>query len=511
MKTYTVLRLCLIGGLALAACQRRPTPSPTAVGDAARSATLSEVVNIVEGHAAEAGEFAPVAVGFVAGAGGAVRTGADSRARLDLNDGTILRLAPLSSFTLQGLPASNDADPLTQLQLVIGKLWVNLTGGAVEVETPIGVATVRGSFAVFEYIDGDPADLTDDILIVSCLEGNCSATNATVSETLGNLEQVILSNGGTTVTRRVLTEDDVNDFLTNNPEAGRMVVTLTAAAPSATVASATSTLPPTETPTPSPPPITLTPSQTHTATPTRTATPTPTPAFVILGQHTVQPGETLLCIGRGYGILPQAIRQANGLTSDLILAGQTLKIPDAQWANITPGFTCAPQFNSPYPGLPTSTPAPLVSPTATATAPVSGATPTTVVSPPPVSTTPPADTTPPTIGVITANPTTVDQRSNSCTVTFQASLSDSGNLASASVTWQAYDAQGLPVTVAGYSGSPPMVFLSGTSTNAIWQAVVAVKVPPSGIIQWSVTATDASGNSSTAPSITPITASPAGC
>lgn len=503
MRLHPFLNLCLISGLAFTACQRPPTPLPTAAVDATRSATLSEIVNLVEGRAIEAGEFAPVAVGFVAGVGGAIRTGADSRARLDLNDGTILRLASLSSFTLQGLPTSSEADPLTQLQLVIGKLWVNLTGGALEVETPVGVATVRGSFAVFEYIDGDPANPADDILIVSCLEGNCSATNTTVSETLGNLERVILTNGGTTVTRLKLTEDDVREFLINNPEAQRMVVTLTAAVPPATP-SVTPTA--THTPTPSPLPITLTPSSTRTSTATNTATPTPTPAFVILGQHTVQRGENLLCIGRGYGVLVSAIQQANGLTSSTIFTGQVLNIPAAQWTNILPGQACGTQFNSPYPGLPTFTPGPAVSPTA----PTSAATATTT-NLPPASPTSPVDTAPPALTSATANPTTVDLRASTCTVTFQANLNDPGNIASASVVWQAYDGQGLPVSTLGYSGSAPMVFFSGTSTSAIWQAVFAVKVPAAGAIDWDVTATDASGNTGTVPSGVIITAGTFGC
>ncbi len=491
-----------MGGLALAACQRPPTPPPTAASDSTRSATLSEIVNLVEGRAAEAGEFTSVAVGFVAGVGGAIRTGSESRARLDLNDGTILRLAPLSSFTLQGLPTASEADPLTQLQLIIGKLWVNLTGSAVQVETPVGVATVRGSFAVFEYIDGDPAILTDDFLIVSCLEGSCRATNDTVDERLGNLEKVILSNGGKTVTRLTLTEEDVKDFLANNPEAQRMVVTLTAAAPSATLVSATPSATPTaaDTPTASPLPITLTPSQ------TRTATATPTSVFVILGQHTVQPGETLNCIGRGYGVLVPAIQQANGLTSSGIFAGQTLDIPAAQWTSITPGQTCGTQFKSPYPGLPTSTPGPVISPTP----PVSGATPT-PTAPPSVSPTTPADTTPPSVSGATASPVIVDLRAGTCTVTFQASLNDPGNLASASVDWQAYDGQGLPITVLGYSGSMPMVFFSGTSTNAIWQVVFDVKAPTTGTIDWDITATDALGNSASVPSSVTIATGAYGC
>jgi LysM repeat protein len=45
------------------------------------------------------------------------------------------------------------------------------------------------------------------------------------------------------------------------------------------------------------------------------------------GAHLVQWGETLYSIARLYGTTVHALKAANGLTSDLILAGTTLKIP----------------------------------------------------------------------------------------------------------------------------------------------------------------------------------------
>jgi murein DD-endopeptidase MepM/ murein hydrolase activator NlpD len=46
--------------------------------------------------------------------------------------------------------------------------------------------------------------------------------------------------------------------------------------------------------------------------------------------HTVKPGETLFAIARLYGSNVEAMKQANGLTSDRIWAGQVLKVPDAK-------------------------------------------------------------------------------------------------------------------------------------------------------------------------------------
>ena len=46
-------------------------------------------------------------------------------------------------------------------------------------------------------------------------------------------------------------------------------------------------------------------------------------------QHTVRPSETLWGIARRYDTTPAQIRRANGLTSNVIQAGQTLKIPSS--------------------------------------------------------------------------------------------------------------------------------------------------------------------------------------
>jgi LysM repeat protein/lipoprotein-anchoring transpeptidase ErfK/SrfK len=60
------------------------------------------------------------------------------------------------------------------------------------------------------------------------------------------------------------------------------------------------------------------------------ATPTPTLGLPTEGQFTlyqVQRGDALFLIGKRFGVTVDQIKQANGLGSDLIRAGQTLKIP----------------------------------------------------------------------------------------------------------------------------------------------------------------------------------------
>jgi len=70
--------------------------------------------------------------------------------------------------------------------------------------------------------------------------------------------------------------------------------------------------------------------------------------------YEVKRGDALFLIGRRFGVSVDQIKQANGLTSDLIRAGQTLKIPPAPRATATPEPKSAPApAKSKAPGLPT--------------------------------------------------------------------------------------------------------------------------------------------------------------
>ncbi|MCZ7573639.1 MAG: LysM peptidoglycan-binding domain-containing protein [Ardenticatenaceae bacterium] len=95
--------------------------------------------------------------------------------------------------------------------------------------------------------------------------------------------------------------------------------------------------PPVPTPTPRPrrKAVVVPPSPTPSAVPTEspapsaTATvaviPTATPSPVV--EYTVQPGDTLLAIAARFAVTIEALRQANGLSSDMLQIGQVLVIP----------------------------------------------------------------------------------------------------------------------------------------------------------------------------------------
>jgi hypothetical protein len=502
--------LCVLVALVLTACGRAALNPPTAaapVNSDPRLATVSELAGAVSGRSTRVDPLAPIGIGFQLQTGGLVQTGDQSRARLDFSDQSILRLASNSAYTLENVATQLDGSVTAQVQLSFGKLWVSLFGGEVQVETPVGVASVRGSFAVFQYSPGDPNDPTDDLLLVDCLEGSCSARNDKVNEQMGNLERVVLDSRSSL--RQTLTQADVDAFLQDNPESDRLVATLTAAPPAtATPTSATATA--TRTATPIPPTATFTP--TFTPSPTAvsggsgsaSATPgvnialgptaTATIAFRLIGTHTVRPSETLFCIGRGYGVLPAAIALANSAgLNDTLLPGERLRIPAIQWDGIPAGPTCALQFNSPFPGLPPSTATPTLTPIPSVTL-------------APLETPAPPSATPSLTPLPTVTPSPMpDQQGPSlsnfsatfvplpgCYFDFAVDVFDASGVSDARIDWATFDANNQP---SGDSGTVNLVQpRSGNTWTGSTDPQFGFYMPSGDYMRWTIVAMDTLGN-----------------
>jgi LysM repeat protein len=78
----------------------------------------------------------------------------------------------------------------------------------------------------------------------------------------------------------------------------------------------------------------------------------PQPVYPVIAYWTVQPGQTLYCIGRYYKVSPWAIASVNRIPWPyFVYPGQVLGIPNVPWYNIPPGPVC-------YPGVPNVTPTP---------------------------------------------------------------------------------------------------------------------------------------------------------
>lgn len=182
------------------------------------SASLSELSGKVDIKQANQDRFSPAAENATLEVNGQVQTGDDGRVRLDLSSGTIIRVAPSSLFTLTANEQSADG-LMTKIKLDLGKIFIILNGGQADVETPSGVASVRGSYMKVEV---DP--VTKDIYI-TCLEGNCSASNPAGSVNFTNGQKVVLfafdETTGTWTAPGVLpmTQEEFDEWLENNPEA----------------------------------------------------------------------------------------------------------------------------------------------------------------------------------------------------------------------------------------------------------------------------------------------------
>lgn len=159
-KLATIILLCAF----LTACAGKPA------ANASRQATFSFVLNDVQTRADAGADLQPAAPGDQLQVGGQAQSGETGRASLDLEpEDTVVRIGPNTLFTLEALE-TEDGAPLSRLQLLFGQLWIVLAGGSLEVETPYGLAAVRGSYmsVAFDKAQG---------MVVTCLEGHCSLAN----------------------------------------------------------------------------------------------------------------------------------------------------------------------------------------------------------------------------------------------------------------------------------------------------------------------------------------------
>lgn len=209
-KNFFLLFVVGILVLSLIGCQTKQAVSPL-------SAALSELSGKVELKQAGQADFSPANPEATLEANGQVQTGDDGRVRLDLSSGTIIRVSPSSFFTLTS-NEETDGGLITKIKLEVGKIFIILNGGQADVETPSGVASVRGSHMKVEV---DP--ITKDIYI-TCLTGNCSASNPAGTVNFTNGQQVILfafdETTGTWTAPGVLpmTQEQFEEWLNENPE-----------------------------------------------------------------------------------------------------------------------------------------------------------------------------------------------------------------------------------------------------------------------------------------------------
>ena len=295
------------------------------------TAKITELSGKVQLQKASVGEFKPAVKDTLLVANDQVLTGEDGRARIDLENGTIIRLSPLSNFVLKQIGTS-DQNALTRLQLNIGRLWIILNGGELEVDTPSGMASVRGSYL---HVWVDP--LTE-FTNITCLEGECALENAGSLKNLVAGQTASIKGYSSTPAPGWMSHTDVAEWLGANPEATKVVVPLTQ-----TVAAGKDT--------PLPEAITLTPTPTATFGPSATPTVSPTPTKTLLAVdcgppsgwvlHTVREGETLDSISALYRVTVAELQKANCRGEmTFIVPGEKFYVPNV--ATSTPTKTPTP-------------------------------------------------------------------------------------------------------------------------------------------------------------------------
>ncbi len=216
------------------------------------TARLSEILGLVQVRNNPQAQYNQVVNGFILKQVMQLQTKEQSKVRLDLSTGTIVRLGQSTVFSLD-TPTTNTNGLLSLIELQTGKIWVVLRGGSLDVNTPRGIASVRGSY-MSVWVKSNSNEI-----IVCCLEGTCTYQNGGGIVNLTTGQKIVSSDMSVKPEIQPMDPSDMQDWSDNSPEAAAIV-------------SQVATLEATSTPTFAPSPIaTYTPSFTTTPTPTGTA------------------------------------------------------------------------------------------------------------------------------------------------------------------------------------------------------------------------------------------------
>lgn len=219
--SYTLLILTFVLGACTTATTATETsnssatelPAASESNSPAREAILSEIQNTVSIRKTSVDESIPAEKGMSILEGGSVETGEDGRARIDLMpEGTIVRVGPNSSFSFPKLTEEGN-EPKTTIQLLFGKVFILLKGGSLNVETPSGVASVRGSLLSVEF--NPETNRTS----ATCMEGDCSLQTEGGEEIdLPEGQESFIDEGGEVMDPFPMDKDEVEAWLNENPE-----------------------------------------------------------------------------------------------------------------------------------------------------------------------------------------------------------------------------------------------------------------------------------------------------
>jgi len=215
LLTLLLAAACGGGGSVSTEAAAAPTTAGTAADQpgAAREAILSEIENSVSARTTSSSEMIAATDGMSISTGGGVETGEAGKVKLEFKpDGTVVRVGPNSSFTIPVLNEEN-GEPKTKLELAFGKVFVLLKGGSLDVETPSGVASVRGSLLSVEY------DAEKGRVEATCLEGHCALEDEDGDEVeLTEGESSYIEGEEDPSEPEMIDREDIEDWLEENPD-----------------------------------------------------------------------------------------------------------------------------------------------------------------------------------------------------------------------------------------------------------------------------------------------------
>jgi hypothetical protein len=191
------------------------------------TARLSEISGTVQIKPDNADRYDPVGNDYVLTTAMQMQTLQESRVRLDLSTGSIVRIGPLTIFSLDSRANSSNG-VLSRLALQAGQLWVVLNGGSLDVVTSGGTASVRGSY-MFVSVSPDSA-----VLEIDCLEGSCQLRNNAGSLDLTTGQKVISSDPNSLPQIQSMDQQDARLWLDNVPESAAVVPQVAGQMPTST-------------------------------------------------------------------------------------------------------------------------------------------------------------------------------------------------------------------------------------------------------------------------------------
>ena len=188
--------------------------APAVPNNPSLTALLSNIAGTVDVQNGTQNPYNPVNDGFILNTLEMLQTKVQSRVRLDLSTGSLVQIGPTTIFSL-GSQQTTNSGLLSTIELKIGAIWSMLQGGSVQVNTPGGLASVRGSYMSVQVVPGSNNTYT---VTVTCLEGNCSFTDAGGVVSMTGGQKIVSNNPNVIPAVQAMTRTDVQSWLTNNPE-----------------------------------------------------------------------------------------------------------------------------------------------------------------------------------------------------------------------------------------------------------------------------------------------------